>query len=272
MMKKISLALVALLLTAAAVGCSPKPADPQTSTEPVESAQEQSVSEAAEPASSQQAQLVMATEPGFRPYEYYEGTEVVGVDVDIAQEIAKEMNRELVVESMEFNAIIPAVNSGKADFGAAGMSITPDRQEQVDFTIEYATSKQVILTKNESTIVEEKDLDNKNIGVQLGTVADIALTDDYPDVTVVQYNKYMEAVNDLLSGRIDAIVLDALPAQELLQMDESLVVREKELFTDVYAFCVKKGNTELLNAINTVMQRLLDEGKIAEFTTKHTAG
>lgn len=219
--------------------------------------------------------LVMATEAGFRPYEYYEGTDIVGVDVDIAREIAKEMGRELVIENMEFSAITSAVDSGKADFGAAGMSVTPERLEEVDFTIEYATSKQVILTLNSSTIVEAKDLIGKNVGVQLGTVADMALTDpdaeEYQGINVKQYNKYMEAVNELTAGRLDAIVLDVLPAQELLSMDENLVVREKELFTDVYAFCVKKGNTEMLDAINKVMQRLIDEGKIEEYTATHTA-
>lgn len=215
--------------------------------------------------------LIMATEAGFKPYEYYEGTDIVGVDVDIAREIAKEMNMELVVEHMEFSAIIPAVDSGKADFGAAGMSITEERAQQVDFTVEYATSKQVILTKADSDIQTADDLSGKTVGVQLGTVADLALSEpeDFPGVKLELYNKYFEAVNDLLSGRIDAIVLDSLPAQELSKVNESLAIRDEEIFTDVYAFCVKKGNTELLDSINTVMQRLMDEGKIAEFTTNH---
>lgn len=216
--------------------------------------------------------LVMATEPGFRPYEYYEGDEIVGVDVDIAREIAKSLDRELVIEHMEFSAITAAVDSGKADFGAAGISIRPDRLEQVDFSIEYATSKQVILTLKDSPIMVPADLDGKNVGVQLGTVADMELTESYPQVKVVQYNKYMEATNDLLAGRLDALVLDYLPAQELLTMDENLVVREEELLTDKYAICVKKGNTELVEEINKVLQRLMDEGKIDEFTTNHTAG
>lgn len=218
--------------------------------------------------------LVMATEASFPPYEYYDGEDIVGVDVEIAQEIARELGKELVIENMEFNAIVPAVKSGKADFGGAGMSITESRLEQVDFTIEYATSKQVIMTKADSDIMEEADLDGKAIGVQMGTVADIALSsdEDYPGVTdIARYNKYFEAVNDLINGRIDAIVLDVLPAEQLVTTDESLVVREKELFTDVYAFCVKKGNTEMLDTINTVLQRLMDEGKIVEFTEKHLA-
>lgn len=213
--------------------------------------------------------LIMATESGFAPYEYLDGDKVVGIDPDIAAEVAKEMGCELSIMDMPFDSIIPSVDSGKADFGAAGMSITPERAEIIDFTIEYATSKQVIITRVDSGIQGEEDLSGKTVGVQLGTVADFALTDDYPDVKVQQYNKYFEAAGDLSNGRIDAIVMDSLPAQEVVNISEGLVILEKELFTDKYAFCVKKGNTELLNAINKVMQRLIDEGKIDAFTMKH---
>lgn len=213
--------------------------------------------------------LIMATESGFAPYEYLSGDKVVGIDPDIAAEIAKEMKAELQIIDMPFDSIIPSVNSGKADFGAAGMSITAERTEQVDFTIEYATSRQVIVTKADSDIKDEAGLNGKTVGVQLGTVADFALTDDYPDVTVQPYNKYFEASGDLVNGRIDAIVMDSLPAQELVKSAQGLVILEKELFTDKYAICVKKGNKDLLNTINKVLQRLIDEGKITEYTMTH---
>lgn len=279
-MKRLTAAILGLLLIAAFfTGCgggnrnsSVAEPSPQAGGDEAQGAEAQGAPE--DPAAPENnSTLVMATEAGFRPYEYYQGTEVVGVDVDIAREIAAELGRELVVEDMEFGAVIPSVDSGKADFGAAGMSITEERKEQVDFTIEYATTKQVILVQNDSAIHEAGDLEGKNIGVQLGTTADLALSEeaDYPGVKVERYNKYMDAANDLLAGRIDAIVMDIVPAQEILKMDDSLVVREKELFTEQYAFCVKKGNTEMLDAINGVMQRLLDEGKIAEFTANHSA-
>lgn len=289
-MRKISILLMVILLASLLfAGCgggsvsggseavssaapSENPAAPES---PGASASEPASGASAEASADNNAsiqKLVMATEAGFKPYEYYEnGSEIVGVDVDIAREIAAELGVELVVENMEFNAIVPAVNSGKAHFGAAGISITEERRKQVDFSIEYATSKQVILTRKDSGIETGEDLDGKNVGVQLGTVADYALTDDYPEVSVSQYNKYFEAANDLIGGRLDAIVLDSLPAMELAQMDDSLVIREKELFTDVYAICVKKGNTELLETINKVLQRLIDEGKIIEFTSAHSA-
>ncbi len=254
--KKLSLALVAtLLLALVLVACGGTKAPASQS----------------QPTVADDSTLVMATEATFRPYEYMEGTEVVGVDVDIATEIAKELGKELVIEEMPFDAVIAAVSTGKADFGAAGLSVTPEREEKVDFSIEYATSEQVILTTADSGINAEEDLLDKIVGVQMGTVADIALSDeeDYPDITVERYDKYTDAVNDLMSGRLDALVLDSLPAEELKTMGDDLVITEEALFTDVYAICVQKGNTELLDAIDTVLQRLIDEGKIEEFTTTH---
>lgn len=213
--------------------------------------------------------LTMATEATFRPYEYMSGDEVVGVDIDIAREIAAEMGLELEISEMPFDAILAAVATGKADFGAAGISVTPERAETVDFSIEYATSMQVILTKGDSGITGEADLDGKTVGVQLGTVADIVLSEDYPNVTLQQYNRYSDALSDLMGGRLDALVLDSLPAIEMQRTDASLVICEDELFTDVYAICVQKGNTEMLEAINTVLTRLMQEGKIEEFTQNH---
>lgn len=216
--------------------------------------------------------LIMATEASFRPYEYYDDAgNVSGVDIDIANEIANELGMTLEISEMAFDTIIPMVKSGQVNFGAAGISISEERAEQVDFTIEYATSKQVIITKADSDIMVEDDLDGKTVGVQTGTVADIYLSDERPDVTLQRYNKYFEAASDLANGRIDAIVVDFLPAQEIVKTADGLVVREKELFTDRYAMCVQKGNTELLEAINKVLQRLVDEGKIDEFTSTHLA-
>lgn len=215
--------------------------------------------------------LVMATEATFPPYEYMEGNKIVGVDVDIANEIAKEMGVELVIENMTFDAIIPAVNSGKADFGVAGMSITEDRLKEVDFSIEYATSMQVIVTKADSGITGEDDLSGKTVGVQLGTVADLVLTDDYPDIKLERYKRYTDVAMELSNGRLDAIVLDSLPAMQMLKTDSDFVICDEPLFTDVYAICVKKGNEELLETINTVLERLIAEGKIIEYTENHLA-
>lgn len=213
--------------------------------------------------------LILATDAAFPPYEYMSGQEIVGIDIDIAKEIAAEMGKELVIEDMPFNSVIASVDSGKADFGASGISVTEERAEKVDFTIEYAQSKQVILTRSDSGINSEADFTDRTIGVQLGTVADLALSED-ESLAIERYALYPEAVTELLNGRIDAVVLDALPAASFQQANEELIVCEQELFTDVYAMCVQKGNTELLEAINKVLQRLMDEGKIEEFTVNHT--
>ena len=217
--------------------------------------------------------LVLALEATFPPYEYMSGTEVAGIDVDIAREIAKELNMELDIQEMPFDSVIAAVSTGKADFAASGLSVTAERQEQVDFSIEYATSHQVILTKADSGIASPADLTGP-VGVQLGTVADLELTDneDYADVQVERYNKYTDAVNDLISGRLKAVVLDSLPAEALKGMDESLVILDESLLDDSYAIAVRKGNDELREAINTVLQRLIDEGKIDAFTMNHLGG
>ena len=122
-------------------------------------------------------QLVMVTEAGFAPYEYYENGEVVGVDVDIAREIAKYLGKTLVVKDIAFDSIINEVKTGKADFGAAGISYSDDRAKNVDFSINYAVSKQVVIVNNNSSITNVNGISNKKIAVQLGSIADTFVTE-----------------------------------------------------------------------------------------------
>ncbi|NLZ80512.1 MAG: transporter substrate-binding domain-containing protein [Clostridiales bacterium] len=216
--------------------------------------------------------LIMATEAGFAPYEYSEdGTTVIGVDVDIAKEIAKAMGKELEIQNTTFDGALLAVQQGKVDFAAAGISVTEDRKEIMDFTIEYATSKQVIVVNKEAGVVNGVD-DIKPetiVGVQMGNVADFYVTEEM-DCVVNQYNKFLEAAQDLKNDKIDCIVMDSLPAEEMVKANPELVILEEELFTDKYAIAVQKGNTEMLNAINEVLEALIAEGKIDEFTISHT--
>ena len=129
-------------------------------------------------------ELIMVTEAGFAPYEYYENSEVVGVDVDIAREIAKEMGKTLVIKDIAFDSIINEVKTGKADFGAAGISYSEERAKNVDFSINYAVSKQVVIVKNDSSITDINSIGNKKIAVQLGSVADTFVTDEYDEATI----------------------------------------------------------------------------------------
>lgn len=213
--------------------------------------------------------IIMVTEAGFAPYEFYDGEEIVGVDVEIAKKIAEKTGKELEIKDTDFDSIINEVKTGKADFAAAGLSITEERLEEVDFSIEYAVSKQVVLVKNDSEISKVDDLNGKKVAVQLGTIADLVLSDEYPEVELVQHKKYLLAVEDLKADKVDAIVLDSLPAEEIVKVNTDFKILDEELLTDKYGIAVQKGNTELLNSINEVLQELMDNGKIEEYTIKY---
>lgn len=216
--------------------------------------------------------LVMVTEAGFAPYEYYENGEIVGVDIDIAKEIAKYLGKELVVKDVAFDSIINEVKTGKADFGAAGISYNEERAKQVDFTINYSTSKQIVVVKEDNIKININDLNNLKIAVQLGSVGDTYVTKNYPNADIVRQKKYLAAIQDLLKNKVDCVVMDELPAKEILKNNAGLKILNQELFSDTYGMVVKKGNKELLDAINKVLEDLVEEGKINEFIINHLEG
>ena len=220
--------------------------------------------------SKDENELIMVTEAGFAPYEYYDNSEIVGVDIDIAKEIAKELNKNLVVKDVAFDSIINEVKSGKADFGAAGISYNEERAKQVDFSINYTVSKQVVIVRKDSSIKSVKDVNNQKIAVQLGSVADTLLTKDYPKVTLVREKKYLAAIQDLKDSKVDAVVMDELPAKEMIKNNNTLNILDGSLAEDSYGMVVKKGNKELLDVINGVLERLVKDGKIDSFIIKHT--
>lgn len=222
--------------------------------------------------------LIVGTEAGFAPYEYMKGNEVVGVDMDIAQAIADEMGMELEIKNMDFDGALAAVQSGKVDFVAAGVSIDPEREEVMDFSHEYVDSTEVIVVNKENPGVtpagEElagSDLDGKIVAVQQGNIADIWVSsgDNCNAKEVKRYTKFAQAAEDLKNGKVDCIVMDQYPAEELVAANEELSVLDGTLFEDKYAIAVKKGNTELLDEINKVIDKLIEEGKIDEFTANH---
>ena len=216
--------------------------------------------------------LVMVTEAGFAPYEYRDSSGIVGVDVDIAREIAKSMGKELEIKDVAFDSLINELNSGKADFAAAGMSINEERKKEVDFSIEYVSSKQVIVVrKGYNSIKSINDLKNKTITVQLGSVADSYVSKEFKDAKIVRQKKFLGAAEDVKASKADCIVMDELPAKELVKNNSELTILNINLFTDKYAIAVKKGNTELLNKINEVLERLIEEGKIEEFVINHSS-
>lgn len=216
-------------------------------------------------------ELIMVTEAGFAPYEYYENGEIIGVDVDIAKEIAKELGKKLVIKDVAFDSIINEVKSGKADFGAAGISYSDERAKQVSFSIDYSTSKQVAVVKKDGNITNIDDIYNKKIAVQLGSVADTYVTKTYKNASIVRQKKYLVAIQDLKDGKVDCVVMDELPAKEILNNNSGLVILEGELTHDSYGMIVNKDNKELLASINKVLERLINDGMIDSYIIDHSS-
>ena len=211
--------------------------------------------------------LILVTEAGFAPYEYYSDGEIVGVDIDIAKEIAKALNKELVIKDVAFDSIISEVKTGKSDIGAAGISYTDERQREVDFTINYAESKQVIIVNVNSNITSIYDLLYKKVAVQLGSVADDYLSTNYENIVLIREKKFLAAIQDLKDGKVDAVVMDELPAKKMINSD--MLILDKPLLTDSYGMVISKDNTKLLIECNNVITELKENGKIDEFILNH---
>ena len=213
--------------------------------------------------------LTMATNAQFPPYEYYDGDDVIGIDADIAKAIADKMGLELKIEDMEFDSIITAVSTGKADLGLAGMTVDPDRQKNVDFSDPYATGVQVIIVKEDSTIAKPDDLKGKKIGVQLATTGDQYATDDYGKDSVVQYNKGSDAVMALTQGQVDAVIIDNEPAKSYVEANKGLKILDTEYVTENYAACIAKDNTGLTKAVNKALAELKADGTLQKIVDKY---
>ena len=204
--------------------------------------------------------IVMGTNAAFPPFEYIEGTEVVGFDVEIAKMIAEDLGKELEIQDMEFAQLLMAVDTGKIDFVAAGMTATEERAEQVDFTDGYFNSKQVIIVKEDETgIATSDDLVGKSVGVQLGTTGDLFVS-GVEGIDVIQYDKAALAVADIINGKIDAVVVDEEPAKKIAENYDGIKLLEAPFIEEEYAIAVKKGNTELLTEINEALDKLVEDG------------
>ena len=238
--------------------------------------------------------IIMATNAEFPPYEYRSEGNVVGVDIDIANAIAEELGVKLEIQDVDFDTIITSVQSGKFAMAIAGLTVTDERKESVDFSVSYATSTQYIIVRNDVNIESVKDLAGKKIGVQLGTTGDMVVSDEikgYFDddgkktadgalentgAKVEQYANANLAAAAMDAGKIDAVVVDKLTA-ELIVANYSDMKAVKFLYADgsdtqeTYAIAVAKGNNSLLEVINKVLENLKKEGKIDEFTINHTA-
>lgn len=229
---------------------------------------------AADGGDSSSDKLIVGTEAGFAPYEYMSGNEVVGIDMDISKAIAEDMGKELEVRNMDFDGALLAVQNGKIDFVAAGVSIDEERKKVMDFSKEYVNSTEVVVVnKANPTVSGIDDLNDKVIGVQQGNIADfwVSNPDNIKAKEVKRYTKFVQAAEDLKNGKIDCIVMDQYPAEELVaSSNDALTAIDGTLFEDKYAIAVKKGNIELLDQINKTIDKLVSEGKIEEYTAAHT--
>ncbi len=213
--------------------------------------------------------IIMGTNAEFMPFEYREGNEVVGFDVDLANKIAEKLGKELKIEDMEFGGLLAALESGKIDFIAAGMSKTPDREKQVNFSESYYTASQLITVKVDDTSISSgEDLKGKKIGVQLGTTGE-EVARDIEGAEVVSFDKGAIALVDLANGKLDAVVLDAEPTKNYTKGNQDVKVLDEELTQEEYSIAVSKDDQDLLDAINETLQELKDSGEYQEMVNQY---
>lgn len=268
-MKKIIAMMLALMLvmTGIAVFTSCENDTPEETTTEAPSTEE-ATTEAPAP-----AVIKMATNAYFQPYEFYDGDQIVGIDAEIAAAIAEKLGMTLEIVDMEFDSIITAVNEGSVDFGMAGMTVTEDRQKEVDFSISYANGVQSIIVKEGSSITCADDLyaegASYKVGVQLGTTGDIYATGDFGAENVTTYSNGNEAVLALLGGDVDCVIIDNEPAKALVAANKGLNILATAYANEDYAICVKKGNSELLAKIDQAIKDLTADGTIDAIIAKY---
>ena len=194
----------------------------------------------------------------------------MGIDVEIAQAIADHLGMELQIEDMAFDAIIPSVVSGKADIGMAAISYDEDRAASVDFSENYASSSLVVLVAADSDIASADDLQGKLVGAQTGTTGELTASEMVGDSNVERYNSYFEAVQSLLTGKIDAVIIDGAPAKVFLTQNEGAIKQVGDaLSEESYAIVTAKGNTELMDQINEAIGELQESGEIDTIMNKY---
>ena len=218
--------------------------------------------------------LRAGTNPEFAPFEYVgDSGDVEGIDVDIINEIAKDLGVTITMEPMDFDALVPSLVSGKLDIAIAGMTITDERKQSVLFSDPYFNATQVVILPENSEIATQDDLKGKRIGVQMGTTGDLLVSEEsFGAGEVSRYNKGMDAALDLVNGRLDAVVIDTLPAKQFVASLTGLVVRE-DILVDVevesYGIAVQLGQEELIAKINASLARMMEDGTYDAILVKY---
>jgi arginine/lysine/histidine transporter system substrate-binding protein len=219
---------------------------------------------------AEDTELVVGTNAEFAPFEFVgDDGQPTGIDMDLMGAIGEKIGMTIKIENMSFDALIPSLTSGKIEAAISGMTITEERKQSVLFSDPYYQASQKIIVKADSAIKVEADLAGKHIGVQMGTTGDLYVTDNVKDATVERFDKGMDAVQDLLSGRLDAVVIDEEPANVFVSQAQGLIVLPDRLSDEAYGIALPLGQDELLAKINTALAALKTEGKLDEIYAKY---
>lgn len=240
----------------------------------IESPKDTAVSEEAKAATAietvTKGKLTMSTNAAFPPYEMTtDSGDFEGIDVEVADAIAKKLGLELQVDDMEFDAALLAAQQGKSDIVMAGVSVTDERKKVMEFSDSYATGVQVIIVPEDSEIASVDDLTDKMIGTQRGTTGNIYCTDDFGEDHITTYDNGLTAVQALLNGQVDCVVIDKEPAKAFVAANQGLKILETEYVSEDYAIGLAKGNTALLAAVNGALKELQEDGTLQAIVDKY---
>lgn len=266
----------ALVLSLAACGstassaASSEAASSDAASSEAASSEAASETETAELSTVEPGKLIMSTNAAFPPYEMTtDSGEFEGIDIETAQAIADKLGLELQIDDMDFDAALLAVQQGKSDMVMAGVTVTDERQNVMDFTDSYATGIQSIIVKEDSDIASVDDLAGKKIGTQRGTTGYLYCSDDFGDENIVAYDDGLTAVQMLNNGQVDCVVIDNAPAKEFVAANPGLKLLDTAYVEENYAIGVGKGNTELKDAINTALEELKADGTLQAIVDKY---
>ena len=255
---------------ASSEAASPEAASSDAASSEAASSEAASETETAELSTVEPGKLIMSTNAAFPPYEMTtDSGEFEGIDIETAQAIADKLGLELQIDDMDFDAALLAVQQGKADMVMAGVTVTDERQNVMDFTDSYATGIQSIIVKEDSDIASVDDLAGKKIGTQRGTTGYLYCSDDFGDENVVAYDNGLTAVQMLNNGQVDCVVIDNAPAKDFIAANPGLKLLDTAYVEESYAIGVGKGNTELKDAINTALEELKADGTLQAIVDKY---
>lgn len=255
---------------ASSEAASPEAASSDVASSEAASSEAASETETAELSTVEPGKLIMSTNAAFPPYEMTtDSGEFEGIDIETAQAIADKLGLELQIDDMDFDAALLAVQQGKSDMVMAGVTVTDERQNVMDFTDSYATGIQSIIVKEDSDIASVDDLAGKKIGTQRGTTGYLYCSDDFGDENVVAYDDGLTAVQMLNNGQVDCVVIDNAPAKEFIAANPGLKLLDTAYVEESYAIGVGKGNTELKDAINTALEELKADGTLQAIVDKY---